>query len=201
MNPEELAAQPQEDPAQQPQPQDDGMGAMTGGHPDAQQADAPPEPLDILPEVVNQYMDFAIQIRNDKELNKQVQSKIMLDMAQAMNYLVPLLTNDQQMEMQMKQAEMQMKQQEHEMTLQMKEKELEMKQQEHVMKLEHSQAENQLKLQNTQDQNQMKLQQQQENHQHSIVQGHEAHESKMQQQKQAAQLKDSSKPSSNNGKK
>jgi hypothetical protein len=205
MNPEEMMQQqeqpqeegmeqmqgmdnPQEEGQEQEQPfQPDDMGAMAGMSAPADSLmneglQDTPDPIEMLPEVVNQYMDYAIGTKNNAELGETEKASIMLQMAQAINYLVPLLKDDAQNDLMMKQAELQLKAQEHQMNMQMKQAELEMKQQEHGLKLEHTQAENQLKLQ-----------QQQETHQHTLVQSQESHKSKMEQQKQAAQLKPTSK--------
>lgn len=148
-----------------------------------------PDPTEMLQEMALQYIDYAVGTKNNAQLNEQVKSKIMLDMAQAVSYLVPLLKDDAQNDLMMKQAELKMKGQEMEMDMQMKLVEFELKKEEHAMKLQHSQQENQ-----------MKLKQQEENHQHSLVQSQESHQSKMEQQKQAAQSKPSNKPSSDKGK-
>jgi hypothetical protein len=218
MNPEEMMAQ---DPAQlqgqeQEQPQDDGSGnvpaddLMMDGDPheegtsfNADMQDpsigmgedptAAPDPMEALSHVVLSYMDYTTGIKNNKELAEPVRASIMLQMAQAINYFVPLLRDDSQMEMQKMQAELQLKREEHQMNMEMKQAEMQFKQQEMEMKLNHSQQENAMKLQHTEQQNQMQIQQGKENHEHSIVQSQESHESKMEQQKQAAQVKQSSK--------
>lgn len=162
------------------------------------QADATMEPMDILPEMINQYMDYAIQTKNNAQLNEQVKAQIMVQMAQAINYLVPLIPNDQ--EMQMKQAELQMKFQEQQM-------QMEMKQQEHQMDLQFKQEEMQLKMQESQikaqataQQTQQKIIQNEQTHQQKIVQTKESHKQQMEQQKQASQLKQTQKPTSKEGK-
>lgn len=215
MNPEELQAmlgkQPQDPSQQDPSaqegqmPVDDGQ-PMTGGHPLAGQF-SPPEldpnavpeisPVDMLGEVITQYMDYVKGVIADKTLDKPIQSKILVEQAQALSSLVPLLTNDAQakqqemeMQMQMKQQEMELKKQEHEMNMQMKQAEMGFKQQE-----------NEQKLQMNEQMNQQKINQQAETHQSQLVQKQESHESQLQQQKQAAQLKQSSNPSSNKPKK
>jgi hypothetical protein len=226
MNPDEMMAQ---DPAQlqQAQPdqaQQDGAGnvpaddLMMDGDPHqegtsfnadmqdpsigmGQDPNAAPDPMEALSHVVLSYMDYTTGIKNNKELAEPVRASIMLQMAQAINYFVPLLRDDSQMELQKMQAELEMKKQEHQMNMEMKQAEMQFKQQEMEMKLSHSQQENQMKLQHTEQQNQMQLQQGKENHEHSIVQSQESHQSKMEQQKQAAQVKASSKPVNGGGKK
>jgi hypothetical protein len=125
------------------------------------------QPLTIE-QVIQAYMQTALAVQGDPNLNLQVKSQAMLQMAQALSTLVPLTTADNG------QAELQMKAQEHQMNLAMKQKELEMKQQEHVMKLQHSQAENE-----------MKLQQAQQNHANSLVQSQQSHQVKLQQSAQS----------------
>jgi hypothetical protein len=166
MNPEEMMAQ---DPAQlqQPdqQPQQDGSGnvpaddLMMDGDPHqegtsfnadmqdpsigmGQDPNAAPDPMEALSHVVLSYMDYTTGIKNNKELAEPVRASIMLQMAQAINYFVPLLRDDSQMEMQKMQAELEMKKQEHQMNMEMKQAEMQMKQQEMEMKLNHSQQEN-----------------------------------------------------------
>lgn len=217
LNPEELQAmlgkQPQDPSQQDPSaqegqmPVDDGQ-PMTGGHPMAGQF-SPPEldpnavpsisPVDMLNDLIEQYIEFSkgIIAKAGKELDNPVASKILVEQAQALGTLVPLLTNDAQakqqemeMQMQMKQQEMELKKQEHEMNMQMKQAEMGFKQQE-----------NEQKLQMNEQMNQQKINQQAENHQSQLVQKQESHESQLQQQKQAAQLKQSSNSSSNQPKK
>lgn len=190
-----------EDPAQLA---DDGLAmspadSMMDEEMDAGEAVGLDPVADALNDHIMMYIDFAQEVRKDKELNLQTRSKILLDMSQAVGQLLQFHPSSQedktadleikQQEFELKKAEMmfqlQLKQQEHEMNMQMKQEEMALKQQE-----------NQLKLQMTQESNQMKLQQQQENHENNIVQGQEAHQSKMEQQKQAAQLKQSSKQGS-----
>jgi hypothetical protein len=127
-----------------------------------------------IDQVIQAYMENALDVKNDTILNLEKKSQAMLQMAQALNYLVPLATNNQE-------AELQMKAQEHEMTLSVKQQELQMKQQEHQMKLQQSQ-----------DNHQQKLQQASDNHQNSLVQSQQAHESRLVQQQQAQKANNSS---------
>jgi hypothetical protein len=117
-----------------------------------------------------EYMEFTSEVRNDANLGPNVKSQIMLQMAQALSSLVPLVNDDGG------QAELKMKAQEHQMNLEVKRAELGFKQQEHAMKMQHSQAENE-----------MKLQQARLDHASKIMQSQEAHESKLAQQKESAQ--------------
>lgn len=129
-----------------------------------------PELLTIE-QVIQAYMQNALAVQADQNLNLQVKSQAMLQMAQALSALVPLTTNNAE-------AELQMKAQEHQMNLQMKQAELGMKQQEHALKLQHSQAENE-----------MKLQQSQQNHAASLIQSQQSHQTKLAQVQESAQSK------------
>jgi hypothetical protein len=215
MNPEEIM--PEEMPEEQPIPDgemtdpelspeqfemQEGMeGAPMGEEYEEMGANAPAdsmmgkplEAVDMVEDVALAYMDYVIGIKNNKELDESVRATILLQMSQSINYLVPLLNND-------KEQEMQLKREEHQMNMEMKQAELQFKQQEHEMKLSHSQAENQMKLQHTQATNQQLLQQNQENHTNNIVQSQIGHEQKMEQGKQAAELKQSSKQGSEGAK-
>ena len=201
MNPEEMMTP--EDQQKDPAMNDDNM-PMTGGHPMAGQMSPPQmnpdavppiDPMDMLNDVISKYMEFVTGIVGDKTLDPPIISKILVEQAQALSSLVPLLKDDSQvemakmqMEMEMKQQELEFKKQEHEMDMQMKQADMQFKQQD-----------NQQKLQFNEQSNQQKIQQQETNHQQSLVQGQQAHESKMAQAKQAAQSKPSSNPSSGKG--
>lgn len=130
-----------------------------------------PELLTIE-QVIQAYMQNALAVQADPNLNLQVKSQAMLQMAQALGTLVPLTTNDNG------QAELQMKSQEHQMNLEMKQAELQMKAQEHQMKMQHSQAENEMKLQQAQD-----------NHESKLIQGQQSHETKLTQAKESTKAK------------
>lgn len=152
-------------------------------------------PLDVLPEVILAYMDYVVEVRNDGELNADIKSRVLTQVAQAISSLVPLLPNDDeamkaQQDMEMKQAEFQMKQQEMQFTLQFKQQEMQMKMEEM-----------QMKVQLDQQINQQKLQQEKEKHQLNLVQSQEAHQNSMEQQKQASQLNNTIKQSNNKGEK
>jgi len=125
-----------------------------------------------LEQVIQAYMQNALAVQADQNLNLQVKSQAMLQMAQALGTLVPLTTADNG------QAELQMKAQEHQMNLEMKQAELGMKQQEHAMKLQHSQSENEMKLTQARD-----------NHVLSLAQNQESHQTKLSQAQQTAQSK------------
>jgi hypothetical protein len=117
----------------------------------------------MIEQLIAEYVDFTLQTKNDPILDVNVKSDIMQKMAGALAHLVPLVTNDGQ-------AELQMKQQEHAMTLEMKQQEMAMKQQEHEMKLQQSQADHQLKLRQSQI-----------NHTNTLVQSQQSHETKLKQ--------------------
>jgi hypothetical protein len=86
-----------------------------------------PIPVELLNEVINQYGDYILQIRNDKSLNEDIRSTIMSQMSQSLSYLVPLLVPaDNGAES--KQADMEMKMQEMQMQMQMKQAEMGSKQ-------------------------------------------------------------------------
>jgi hypothetical protein len=106
----------------------------------------------MIEQLIAEYVDFTLQTKNDPVLDVNVKSDIMQKMAGALAQLVPLVTNDGQ-------AELQMKQQEHAMTLEMKQAELQFKQQEHAMKMQQSQADHQLKLGQSQQSHEEKLKQ------------------------------------------
>lgn len=85
------------------------------------------DPLSVLEEITLQYMDFAMGVKNDPQLNVQVKAQAMLQMAQALNYLVPMLPSSKRIEkepspaeLEMKAAEMEMRAQEHAQKLQLK---------------------------------------------------------------------------------
>lgn len=105
----------------------------------------------MIDQLVAEYVDFALQVKNDPNLNRDVKSQIMLQQAQALAQLVPLMNGQE--------AELQMKQQEHAMNIEMKQQELAFKREEHQMKLQQSQSSHM-----------MKLQQAQESHQSALVQ-------------------------------
>lgn len=92
-----------------------------------------------LEQVIQVYMQNALAIQADPQLNLQVKSQAMLQMAQALGTLVPLTTNDGQ-------AELQLKAQEHQMNLTVKQEELKMKQQEHQFNLQAAAQKHQLDL-------------------------------------------------------
>jgi hypothetical protein len=130
----------------------------------------PEQELITLEQVIQAYMQNALAVKASQQLNLDVKSQAMLQMAQALGTLVPLTTADNG------QAELQMKAQEHQMNLAMKQEEMKMKAQEHAMKLQHSQAENE-----------MKLQQSQQNHEASLVQSQQSHQTKLAQTQQNKQ--------------
>jgi hypothetical protein len=83
----------------------------------------------MIPELVNQYAEFAIQVKNSQTLGEPVKAQIMLQMAQALSSLVPLAGGQQdqivqqqhQMDLEKHQAEQQKAAQNHQMGLVQKE--------------------------------------------------------------------------------
>jgi hypothetical protein len=177
--PAELQQDMNQDPNEIPAEQFEGFDPATG------EQLPPPDPVDALGTVILDYMDFASEIRKDLSLGAPVRSQIMVQMAQAINYLVPLLPKDdpqQEQDMQLKVAEFQMKQQEQEMSLQMKA-------QEHQQTLQFKQEEMALKQQEMR----LKLQAQEQQNQQKIVQSQQQHQQRLQQQEQASQTKPANK--------
>ena len=129
-------------------------------------------PQVTLEQVIAEYMDFAVSVKNDPNLNLDKKSQAMLQTAQALATLVPLASND-------KEAELQLKAKEHEMNMQSKQQEMAMKRDEHLMKLQQSQADHNMKLQHAQ-----------ENHQNSLVQSQQSHETKLKQANEEGGKKD-----------
>lgn len=187
--PEEMLQQqlsapgPEEQP--QSQPQEEQFDPNSGAMPDSMLPGGElGDPMEFLPEVVNQYLDYAIKLKSDETLNIPVKTQAMLQMAQAINYLVPLVSNTDQQD---KQQEFQLKIAEFEMKMKEQENALQLKQQEHQMNMAMKQQELQFK----QAESQMKLRQNAEQHQQKLVQSEQAHQTKVKQQEQAAQSKQS----------
>jgi hypothetical protein len=169
-----------------------------GEYEDMEQEDLPQEtdlePQAILSELVLQYMDFAMQIKDDQGLNMATKTQSLVQMAQALNYLVPMIKDGEEqqmkhMEFQLKeeeqQANLQMKSQEHEMNLQFKREELQLKMQELQMKMEAQKQQQQIKNQ----QAQLQAANQQQKHNQQLVQNEEKHKIQKEQAKQASQSK------------
>lgn len=168
---------PELDPMQNPSLLQQGQGQMP-------MPEAPPDPVEALPMVILDYLDFATETRNDKALGAPVRATVMLQIAQAINYLVPLLPVQDET----KQQDMQLKVAEFQMNAQEREQELQLRQQEHQMDMQMKQEELQFKQQEAQ----MKLQQSAQEHQQKLVQNEQMNEQKVEQAKQAAQVKPSS---------
>lgn len=103
------------------------------------------DPLDVLEEITLQYMDFVMGVKNDPQLNVHIKAQAMLQMAQALNYLVPMLPSSKQIEkepspaeLEMKAAEMEMRMREHEQKFQLKAAETALKEQQHQQELIHN---------------------------------------------------------------
>lgn len=95
--------------------------------------------MNPLDQLIMEYIQYTSGIVQNPNLGDNVKPQMLLQMAQALNVLVPLTQNDQQ-------AELEMKSQEHQMTLQAKQAELEFKAQEHGLKLRQAQETHQMKL-------------------------------------------------------
>lgn len=117
------------------------------------------DPLEVLDEVTLQYMDFVFQVKNDQTLDLPVKSRILLELAQSLNYMVPLLVQSKQLDKSVDPME----QQKHEMELQKRIIDAQIQQQ--------------------------KLQQQEEIHQQKLVHNEQKHQQRLKQQEQAQQLK------------
>lgn len=121
------------------------------------------DPLGVLEELTLQYMDFAMGVKNDPQLNVQVKAQAMLQMAQALNYLVPMLPSSKEIdkapspaELEMKAAEMEMRAQEHAQKLQLKAAETALKEQQHQQKLIHNEQEHRQRLRQQRQASQLK---------------------------------------------
>lgn len=117
------------------------------------------DPLGVLEEITLQYMDFAMGVKNDPQLNVQVKAQAMLQMAQALNYLVPMLPSSKRIEKEpspadlvQKQAEMEMRAQEHAQKLQLKEAEVVLKEQQLI----HNEREHQQRMRQQRQASQLK---------------------------------------------
>lgn len=124
------------------------------------------DPLQVLEEITLQYMDFVMGVKNDPQLNVQVKAQAMLQMAQALNYLVPMLPSSKRIEkepspaeLEMKAAEMEMRMREHEQKLQLKAAETALKEQQHQQKLIHAEQQHQQRLNQQRQASQLKQRQ------------------------------------------
>lgn len=221
MNPEELAMMEEDVPEGAPEemgmPQDESSLVPDGGmgeeiDPSMMMNDEDMmnwesggiDPTMVVQDLVVQYVDYVIGIKDDQTLNKDVQANIMNQIAQSITQLMSVVPNQDQKEQdQMKlQMEFQLKQQEFELRAQEMQMQMEMEQQKHQMEMQFKQDELQMKLQEQQIKGQMAIQQhsqkmemEKEKHIHSTVQSQEAHESSMKQQEQAAKSKQTNKDS------
>lgn len=184
---------------QQQQPQSNGVNGQS----------VMPDPLEVLPDVIMSYLDYANGLAQRKDLDVGIQGKAMLEMAQALQFLTPLLPSSHLMankakaianqpdpaELQMKaqahQQDLQMKAQSHQMDMAKAQHELQVKQQEFQLKQQQAAME----MQNKQQSSQQEMIHKEDTHKQDIVHSEEQHKSQLQQQKQAAQQKQSSKSS------
>lgn len=124
----------------------------------------------MINELVLQYIQFAEEIRNDQVIAPTVKGTVLLQLAQSLNYLVPLASGGQDQALQAQQQadqhaqQMQMAQQKHQADMQMA-------QEKHALEIQKAQAEHQMKQQHAQDNHHMGLvtKQQQANQAQSIA--------------------------------
>lgn len=168
-----------------------------------QQANQVPDPLEILPRIVLGYMNYANGLMQRTDLDVGIQGKALLEVAQAIQFLTPMLPSSHQVaaqadamknqpnpaDLQMKQAELQMKAQAHQQDLEHKAQahvmDMQMKQHELGMK----QQESQIKLATQAATSQQQLQQKEQTHQQNIVHSEQQAKIQQQQAKQATQTK------------
>jgi hypothetical protein len=129
----------------------------------------------MIPELVNQYAEFAIQVKNSQTLGEPVKAQIMLQMAQALSSLVPLAGGQQD----------QIVQQQHQMDLE---------KQKHVQQMQMAQQKHDQAMQIQLEKHQAEQQKAAQNHQMGLVQKEQQHQIAL---KQKAQQKPEVK---NNGK-
>jgi hypothetical protein len=103
----------------------------------------------MIPELVAQYVDFTMSVKNSNTLGEPVKAQIMLQMAQALNALVPLAGGQQD----------QVVQQQHEM---------DMAQQKHTQDMQIQMQKHQAELQKADDKHRMDLVHQAEKHQANL---------------------------------
>jgi hypothetical protein len=196
---------------------------MTGGHPMAAQMSPPQmnpdavpsiDPMEMLGEVIMKYMNFATSLIDDQTLDKPIQSKILLEQANAISTLVTALHSGAQASvtssanLEQQQAEMALKAQQHDQEMQMKHEAhqtaIQQQQEKHAMDIQKMQNDMQVagvQMIGKQAEQQQKLQHTEEAHSQKLVHEKKAAESKIQQQKQASQVKQVNKGSNNRGKK
>ena len=129
----------------------------------------------MIPELVNQYAEFAIQVKNSQTLGEPVKAQIMLQMAQALSSLVPLAGGQQD----------QIVQHQHQMDLE---------KQKHIQQMQMAQQKHDQAMQIQLEKHQAEQQKAAQNHQMGLVQKEQQHQIAL---KQKAQQKPEVK---NNGK-
>lgn len=163
-------------------------------------------------------MDYLKGLMSDQTLDKQVQSKLMLESTQGLQFLIPLLPSShlmankakaistanpgeqqlQQQEMGMKlqahQQDMQMQAQSHQMDMAAKQHELQIKQHEFQLK----QAETAYNIQQQQIKTEQEVIHKEENHKQDVVHKEEQHQVDVKATEQAAQSKAVSNKSNGN---
>jgi hypothetical protein len=101
----------------------------------------------MIPELVAQYVDFTMAVKNSQTLGESMKSQIMLQMAQALNVLVPLAGGQQDQVVQ-QQHEMDLDKQKHAQDMQIQlekhQADLAKADQKHQMDLAHQEQKHQL---------------------------------------------------------
>ena len=131
----------------------------------------------MIPELVNQYAEFAIQVKNSQTLGEPVKAQIMLQMAQALSSLVPLVGGQQD----------QIVQQEHQM---------ELEKQKHIQQMQMAQQKHDQEMQIQLEKHQAEQQKAAQNHQMGLVQKEQQHQIALKQkaeQKPKAEVKNNGK--------
>lgn len=124
----------------------------------------------MIPELVNQYAEFAIQVKNSQTLGEPVKAQIMLQMAQALSSLVPLVGGQQD----------QIVQQEHQM---------ELEKQKHIQQMQMAQQKHDQEMQIQLEKHQADQQKAAQSHQMGLVQKEQQHQMGLQQAQAQAKQK------------
>jgi hypothetical protein len=99
----------------------------------------------MINELVLQYIDYATGIKNRPDLNENVRAQIMLQMAQALNVLVPLANPGEEQALQQQQQ-------------------MDQAQQQHAQQMQMAQQKHQAELQKSAEKHQMDLAMKQQHH-------------------------------------
>lgn len=111
----------------------------------------------MIPELVNQYAEFAIEVKNSQTLGEPVKADIMLKMAQALSSLVPLAGGQQD----------QIVQQQHQM---------ELEKQKHIQQLQMAQQKHDQEMQIQLEKHQAEQNKAAQDHQMGLVQKEQQHQ-------------------------